>query len=310
MNITTVFERYKNMAETVRSSNTARSYGRAINIFGEFLNTKGIDLDKEIEQITPDNFIEFPGWLIKRGYARKSINVYMSGAKFLMDHMVIEKLLELTYYDTVRYQTAARDIYKKREAKLPRFPKKDDVSKMITAVHQFEIESPRYERNIAIVQFLASSGCRNSEIVQLNIGDLDLEDCSAIVTGKGERQRRIFFNQDTKQTLEKYWIARKNKSASSPVFTRHDRGVGKKIKRLTTTTIRNVINDVAIMAGIDPLIFSPHYFRHAFAIKALNKTHDLALVQDLLGHTSPVATRIYAKIYPEDLSKAHKKIFD
>ena len=61
------------------------------------------------------------------------------------------------------------------------------------------------------------------------------------------------------------------------------------------------------IAGIDK--FTPHYFRHAFAIRMLSETGNLALVQDLLGHADPAATRVYAKIYPEDLRDAHHKIF-
>ena len=87
----------------------------------------------------------------------------------------------------------------------------------------------------------------------------------------------------------------------------HDTGIGKKISHLTTASIRDIVNEVKMASGIEN--FSPHYFRHAFAIKALRETGNLALVQDFLGHASPSATRVYAKIYPDDLAAAHQKIF-
>jgi site-specific recombinase XerD len=71
-----------------------------------------------------------------------------------------------------------------------------------------------------------------------------------------------------------------------------------------------VVDSIAKLAGIDPAHWSPHYFRHAFAIEALRKTGNLATVQDLLGHSSPHSTRIYAKIYDEDLEAAYRDVFD
>lgn len=72
--------------------------------------------------------------------------------------------------------------------------------------------------------------------------------------------------------------------------------------------IQECLEDLSL-AGIDPSKFSPHYFRHAFAIHILSETGNLALAQDLLGHSDPKSTRVYAKIRADDLQKAHKKIF-
>lgn len=91
------------------------------------------------------------------------------------------------------------------------------------------------------------------------------------------------------------------------MFARHDKGAGKKRLPVTTATVRNVVDQVSKIAGIDQ--FTPHYFRHAFAINALEQSGNLALVQDLLGHKSPQTTRMYAKIYDEDLRAAHHRIF-
>ena len=65
-----------------------------------------------------------------------------------------------------------------------------------------------------------------------------------------------------------------------------------------------------MIAGIDKGKFTPHYFRHAFAINMLRETGNLALVQDLLGHANPQSTRVYAKIYPDELRDAHHKVYE
>jgi len=168
-------------------------------------------------------------------------------------------------------------------------------------------KSPRRERNIAVVEFLASTGCRNDEICKLKIKDITDDCTSAIVMGKGRKERRVFINQKTRDALRNYWLVRGYREGNHPVFARHDTGIGKKISHLTTASIRDIVNEVKMASGIEN--FSPHYFRHAFAIKALRETGNLALVQDFLGHASPSATRVYAKIYPDDLAAAHQKIF-
>lgn len=311
MDIATLLKKCRNSALNVRAANTARSYSQSLRTFEIFLKSQDIDLTDDTSAIAPTLFIEFPGWLSGQGYSKKTVNVYLSGAKFLMDYMVIERLLELTYYDTVRYHTAVNSVYRKREDRLPRFPKRDDVDRMIEAVHAMPDKAPIKERNIAIVELLASSGCRNNEIVQLNVKDIDFEERSMVVTGKGSKQRRAFFSKAAAKALKDYWLARHNADPSAPAFARHDLGATKMgTRRLTTATIRDVIDYVAVFAGIEKALFSPHYFRHAFAIKLLGETQNLALVQDLMGHTSPTATRVYAKIYPEDLRDAHREVFD
>ena len=311
MNIETLIHNCKVNATNDRSPNTARSYGNAIKLFLTFLNDRDIKHTDSHESITPALFTEFPGWLASQGYSRKTINVYLSGAKYLMDYMIINFMLELDYRESVRYQAAMHSAYKRREEKLPRFPKRDDVDRMLEAVRSMTDESPRKERNIAIVELLASSGCRNNEIVQLKVKDLDFTDRSMIVTGKGSKQRRAFFSSSAALAIKTYWSTRKNSDPLSPIFARHDKGAGhKQLKQITTATVRNVVKAITVIAGIDPVLFSPHYFRHAFAIKLLSETHDLALVQDLMGHATPTATRIYAKIYPDDLRDAHRSVFN
>jgi len=237
------------------------------------------------------------------------MRVHVSAAKLFLDWLVINKHIEPSYADVLRYDKAVRQGGKRREDKLPRTPRVGDIDKMLVAVQDVNEESPRKERNIALLELLASSGCRNGEVVTLLVKDIDLVEHSAIVTGKGSKQRKVFFSSDAAQALRTYWTARGNAEPASPAFSRHDRGAGKKIKPITTETVRDIVEGVMAVAGIDPGTFSPHRFRHGFAITMLQETSDLALVQDLLGHSSPVSTRVYAKIYPEAMRKAHKKVF-
>jgi site-specific recombinase XerD len=93
---------------------------------------------------------------------------------------------------------------------------------------------------------------------------------------------------------------------SLPLFSRHDKGAGKKVLPISTNTVRKAINDLCQFAGLDEAI-TPHLFRHRFATGVLSATRDLAATQDLLGHASPTTTRIYAKLTDEDTAEAHRE---
>ena len=297
------------LADLSLSKATERTYKNGINNFLIFLRKENIHPTDEITLLNVDHFISFMPWLDKN-YSKQTSGVYGAGAKAFMNYLVITKVLTLSYLDTLRFNKSALRSHRRHEDKLPRFPEKDDVEKMLSAVHLYNEITPRKERNIALLEFLASSGCRISEITALNVQNIDLDNRSVIVTGKGSKERLVFFSQAAADALLLYWKSRKSSMATDPAFGRHDRGAGhKRIKRMTPTTARNIVKEISIIAGIDPTKFSPHYFRHAFAIRVLSETGNLALAQDLLGHKDPKSTRVYAKIRSEDLRDKHRLIF-
>lgn len=292
------------------SRNTERTYRNGLNSFVEFLKKYNLSPTDEVEKISIEHFIFFPAWLDK-SYSKQTSGVYTASARSFFDYLIISKsVTEPTHFDMLRYKQATKRSHKRREDKLPRFPNRDEVPRMLAAVHAQNEVSPIKERNVALLEFLASSGCRVSEAIALNVEDLDFEKRTTIVTGKGSKERRVFFSRSAADAIKGYWSARGSSNPRDAVFGRHDRGAGKKrIKRTTSTTARNIVKDIATLAGIDPARFSPHYFRHAFAIRVLSETGNLALAQDLLGHTDPKSTRVYAKIHSDDLQDAHHQIF-
>jgi len=292
------------------ADNTARTYRNGLARFSDYLAENDIEATNDVDDLTIDHFIYFLAWLHK-SYSKKTCGVYASATKALLDWLVIHNYIEPSYTDSVRLKKAFLKSHRKHEYKLPRWPNEDDIPRMIEAVHAHEDFTPKRERDIALIEALASSGCRVSELIALDIQDIDLERKSAIVIGKGSKERRVFFSSTAIDAFKAYWKARKSAKATDPVFARHDRGAGKKrMKRMTTATARDTVNEIAMVAGIDPSKMSPHYFRHAFAIRVLAETGNIALAQDMLGHQDPKSTRVYAKIYPDNLERAHHKIFD
>lgn len=302
-------KRYVQSVYAKRAYATGETYRKGMKVFREFLLQQGIETTSPLADLKIEHFIEFPEWVSAQTYASKSVGVYGASVKKFMDWLVIHDILHPEYKHGVRIAMAFKDLHKKAENKFVRFPKKDDIEKMREAVKLIQDKSPIKERNIAMVEFLASTGCRNSEITHLKINEIDMRDRSAIVTGKGKKERRVFFSVEAHDAIQAYWKLRGFSELGDYVFARHDKGVGKMHKQLTPTTTRTIIKQVAVLAGIPSKKITPHYFRHDFAIKMLRKTGNLALVQDMMGHASPASTRVYAKIYPDELQKAHRDLY-
>jgi site-specific recombinase XerD len=161
---------------------------------------------------------------------------------------------------------------------------------------------------------MRGSGVRVSELVSLRRGDLDRENQRAIVTGKGSKQRLVFFTDAAWRAIWTYLEARSDGATSRalanlPVFARHDRAAGRKVQPLTTQSVRDVVWDLAKAAGAAEMGITPHRFRAWFATHLVAETGDLAAVQDLLGHESADTTRVYTKVAAQRLADVHRRAF-
>ena len=304
MNIYEAMNEYDQQSN--KSVHTKRAYRNGLRVFVGYLQKKGVALDAPVESILPDMFINYPAWMGTQSYSKKTLGVYLSGVKSFMDWLTVRGYLELTYSQSVRWKMATEESQSKHESRLLRLPKRDDAKRMIEAVKSIPEPTPIKERNIAIILLLSSSGCRNEEITNFKVQDMNLEECTTSIIGKGNKERKAFFSHETAEAIKVYLAAR-NAHAGQPLFVRHDKGVGDRIEKVTTNTIRDVVKSVADFAGVKP--FSPHWFRHALAIRLLEETHDLAMVQEILGHSDPATTRIYASIYPEKLQEAYQRVY-
>jgi site-specific recombinase XerD len=151
-------------------------------------------------------------------------------------------------------------------------------------------------RDRALLLTLYGTGLRRAEVAGLNRADVeDGWADRALVLGKGNKERVVFFDPDSLEAIRTYLAARADRYA--PLFLRHDRGRGRpraggESYRLSTQSIYEIVKRYAAKVGV---VASPHAFRHQKASVLLNAGAQLAEVQDLLGHASPDTTkRIYA----------------
>jgi site-specific recombinase XerD len=155
---------------------------------------------------------------------------------------------------------------------------------------------------------------RVSELVSLRRGDLDREQLRAVVTGKGSKQRLVFFTDAAWRAIWTYLDARGDAISSRalanlPVFARHDRASARRTQPLTTQSVRDVVWTLARQCDVGEVGLTPHRFRAWFATHLVAETGDLAAVQDLLGHESADTTRVYTKVAAQRLADVHRRAF-
>jgi site-specific recombinase XerD len=229
-------------------------------------------------------------------------------------------MVEFSASDIERMRDAYAKYRRGFSRPLPKLPPEEAVTGLIDAAIRVKEQPkrPRLElarlRNIAMLQALRTSGMRVGELVGLKRDDLDYRLHTARVTGKGNKQRIVYFDDAAWNAIQAYLKARGDGARGralyqQPLFARHDRRASSKVLPLTTDTVRMVFNSLARAAGIQ-VAMTPHSLRHAFATKVLEATGDLAVVQDMLGHSSPVTTRIYAKVSNKKMREAHHRAFN
>lgn len=184
----------------------------------------------------------------------------------------------------------------KRDKKLPMFLDKGQIVRLLEAPPDNNLLGLR---DRAILETLYSGGIRVSELVGLDIDDVDFIGEALKVKGKGKKERLVPIGGPAVSALKKYIDSRGTKDIKA-VFT------NKFGKRLSTRTIQRVVAKYIRKAYLQGHI-SPHSLRHTFATHMLDAGSDLRSVQELLGHESISTTQIYTHITPERLKQVYDK---
>ncbi len=182
-----------------------------------------------------------------------------------------------------------------------------------------EVENLRWLRDRAFLVTLADTGLRVNEACNLRRGSLDWNEGRAIIIGKGDKEAVIRFSKRAMAALKEYLAARGKLDGNSgrplqslPLFARHDKGAGKKLKGMTTATGRNIVDDrvrEALGEASEGKI-TPHSFRHYFVTTVLRGSGNLKLAQELARHANISVTQRYAHISDDELDQGYHEIFE
>ena len=183
----------------------------------------------------------------------------------------------------------------KKEKKLPQFLNYNEVIEIFEVIDTSNVLGLR---NRLIMELLYATGIRVSELVNIKIGDIDINNRSIMVTGKGNKSRIVFFNDVCKKYIEKFINESKDIRKCDYLIINHHG------KNITTRSIRLIINKIIDETSIIKKIH-PHTLRHTFATHLLNNGCDLLTVQELLGHSSISTTGIYTHVTTDHIKDVY-----
>ncbi len=183
---------------------------------------------------------------------------------------------------------------------LPRVMTAEQTNTFLDQVAEGKLEQAHPTRDLAIFELLYGCGIRVSELVGLNLEDLDLSERWLRVRGKGRKERQVPFGSKAATALERYLAQRAAKPAERALLLNH---LG---RRLTDRGVRRIVKLYATLLTGDAAIH-PHSFRHAFATHLLSDGADLRAIQELLGHSRLSTTQKYTQVSLTDLMKVYDR---
>ena len=277
--------------ERSMSPNTIAAYTSDIRKYFDLLRSDGIaPADAGTEEI--DRFLESQ---VAAGVTKRSQARIISSVKALYRFLDAEGKLSENPCDRI----AAPKIN-------PYLPTVLSVKEVLSILDSVDLSKPEGHRNRAILEVLYSCGLRVSELVNLKISDLFLDEQFVRVFGKGSKQRLVPIGGPAIQAIRLYREIRDagpvKKADEDILFLNRNGG------KLTRGMIFHIVKEQAAVAGIRKEI-SPHTFRHSFATHLVENGADLRVVQEMLGHESILTTEIYTHIdtrkWQETILKYH-----
>lgn len=189
----------------------------------------------------------------------------------------------------------------KQERKLPKFLEYEQVQRLLNTP---PMGNWLGIRDRAILETLYSTGMRVSELVALNMDDIDFLGEVVHIRGKGKKERITPIGSAALQAIQHYIEFRNKRAQNNSNFDSKVLFVNKHGRRLSTRSVRRKMDKYLAMAGLDPSI-SPHTLRHSFATHMLNNGADLRSVQELLGHQSLSTTQVYTHLTTRKLKEVY-----
>lgn len=270
------------------SIHTLRSYLKDIEDFQNFIMSDGIE---NIEDIAYLNVRKYLALLSSKNYSRKTISRKLSSMRTFYRYLIRENYIEINPFQMVSTP--------KIEKKLPIFLYINEMNELLNAP---DVKSPLGNRDRAIMEVLYASGMRVSELVSLNIDSIDFLTETALVFGKGSKERYVSLGQYSIDALNNYIdyarMSLNPNSLNNALF------LNRYGERLSDRSIRRMINKYVEIIALTKNI-SPHTFRHTFATHLLNSGADLRAVQELLGHVNISTTQIYTHVTKEKLQSIY-----
>jgi len=295
------------------SEYTVKSYGADLIQFGQFMageigqqqsgaaalnapippaKMSSEELDKKQLACEPLTIREFLAYLYGQNYTKSTTARKLATLRSFYKFLIRRGLVSVNPLSTIRTP--------KQEKRLPKCLDLEQVQKLLDAPGDGDLLAARDK---AMLEVLYSSGIRVSELVELDMADLDLQEGVLRVRGKGRKDRLTPIGSQAIKAVQRYFELRnadprlQNHGTSRVFLNKHGQS-------LSTRSVRRKLDKYLVQAGLDPGI-SPHTLRHSFATHLLNNGADLRSVQELLGHQSLSTTQIYTHLSTGRMKEAY-----
>ena len=291
MKLETAIEEYMTalVAERGLADNTIAAYRRDLEQYRRYLTDLGIDSAEEVVAVHVTGFV---GALRELGSADSTVSRKVAAVRGLHRFLVVEEYLE-------RDATSLLESPRRRKG-IPKALSVDEVERLLAAT---PADSQLGLRDTALLEFLYATGARVAEAVDLDQIDVDLDEGTALVTGKGSKQRVVPMGGYAVTALHRYYPARQELIGRGDdpgaVF------VSARGRRLTRQAVWQILKKTARYAGIPEARVSPHVLRHSAATHMIEGGADLRTIQELLGHASISTTQVYTRVSPQHLYEVY-----
>jgi len=264
------------------SEHTINNYRRDLQRFIAFLEQQKV---RSWDKVDAGHIRFFSAYLKRQNLASKSIQRNLSACRSLFSHLNKEGKCKTNPAQAVSAPKADR--------KLPGTFDADQINSLLDFTPEEWIEY----RDKAIMELFYSSGLRLSELVSLNINDLDLRSGQLVVTGKGQKKRALPIGRHAISAINA-WLEQRPPNAENALFTTQQG------QRLQQRSIQQRLKHWATRQGLSGNLH-PHKLRHSFASHMLESSSDLRAVQELLGHEDISTTQIYTHLDFQHLAQVY-----
>lgn len=258
---------------------------KTLKNYREMLGTFAERVDKPAARITTDDIRAYIGQLAARGLRDSSVQTHINTLRSFFAWLELE--------DMVRKNPMRKIKSLKIDRMATRRPLEPEELERLR-------DSCKTYKERALVEFLASTGCRLSEAVGIQVNQVDWQRRSVTVLGKGRKERTVYFSVRAKLMLREYLDHRRG---GDMLFAASRIPYASMSPRAVEKTLQNIGERAGIARRVHP-----HILRHTFATQALKGGMDLTIIQRLLGHTDPKTTLIYAELQPEAVKYAYERV--
>lgn len=270
------------------SKNTYDNYELDLNCFKNYFKNKRFD------NITENDIVNYLSYLKnEKNMVPRTIERHLTTLRGLFKYLVKMNIINYDITKNIDNLKIGRH--------LPTVLSIDEVDELMN----ISLDNPFNYRTKAMLELMYGSGLRVSELVNLTINDIDLYNNTILIQGKGNKERIVPLGEYSKEYLEKYLmvrnslIKRKNGNPDELFLNNHGRPI-------TRNGFNFLLNNLLKEKGIDKKI-TPHTLRHSFATHMLDNGADLRTIQELLGHSDIVTTRIYTHVSQNKIKNNYDK---